>query len=86
MATSSATAGAANLERTVDIFARREERLRKAFGRTSKPGAARELKAKNIAALLECVSISDLGLNSISIPVREIYFADEQGFPGDVCG
>ena len=52
------TAGAANFERTVDIFARREERLRKAFGRTSKPGGemtARELKAKNISALLERV-------------------------------
>lgn len=60
VATSSAIAGAANFERTVDIFARREERLRKAFGRASKPGAAtaaaRELKAKNITALLERVS------------------------------
>lgn len=64
VATSSATAGAANFERTVDIFARREERLRKAFGRTSKPGAARELKAKNIAALLERMSRVFLGTSA----------------------
>ena len=53
------TAGAANFERTVDIFARREERLRRAFGRPSKSStviAARELKAKNVADLLERVS------------------------------
>ena len=62
MAATSAAATSASFERTLDIFARREDRLRNAFGRRGAPkrgvcGAttARDLKAKNIAALLERV-------------------------------